>query len=53
LIERVAAARKSAIVLSDCLMAWRRGDEDDNARAGAIVFAEFVNMVRWALRPPN
>jgi hypothetical protein len=30
-------------------MAWRRGDEDDNAEAGAFVFAEFVNLVRGAL----
>jgi hypothetical protein len=32
-------------------MAWRRGDEDENAEAGAIVVAEFVNLVRNALNP--
>jgi hypothetical protein len=31
-------------------MAWRRGDDDENATAGAIVVAEFVNLVRNALK---
>jgi hypothetical protein len=31
-------------------MAWHRGDEDDRAWAGAVVVAEFVNLVRRALR---
>jgi hypothetical protein len=31
-------------------MAWRRGEENEEARAGAIVFGEFVNLVRNALK---
>jgi hypothetical protein len=31
-------------------MAWHRGEETDEATAGAIVFAELVNLVRNALR---
>jgi hypothetical protein len=31
------------------LEAWRRGDDDADAKAGAIVVAQFINMVRGAL----
>jgi len=30
-------------------MDWRRGEESDSAAAGAIVVAEFINLVRGAL----
>jgi hypothetical protein len=48
--ERVEEAQKSSVALGDCLMAWRRGEESNDAKAGSIVIAEFVNLVRGALR---
>lgn len=48
--ERLGEAQRNAVALGDCLIALRKGDESDDARVGAIVIAEFINLVRSALK---
>jgi len=50
LSERLEEAQKNSVALAECLMAWKRGEESNDAKAGSIVIAEFVNLVRGALK---
>jgi hypothetical protein len=38
------------MVLGECLIAFRRGEESNDAKVASIVIAEFVNLVRRALK---
>jgi len=39
------------VTLADCLIAWwGKGDGSNEARAAAVVVAEFITLVRGALK---
>lgn len=46
----MATAQKSGVALADCLGAWARGEDGLDARAGAMVVAEVLLLIRGALR---